>query len=135
MARELLSQGSRDKLGSHQPMPEGRLDSCHGHQPSFIGRRIVLVPPAREHYPLLHRWCSDPRSMHLWTNSRRVTGFEQFAFEMDQLLAQNLVLLVAGKRSGELHGFVQTYGSNPFDGVVSILVYIKEGRRRLRHRG
>jgi RimJ/RimL family protein N-acetyltransferase len=100
-------------------------------EPSFVGRTIVLVPVSREHYGLLHRWSSDPRSAYLWTNSRRLRSCEQFGYEIDQLLVNNLLLLIAGKRTGELYGFVQTYGSSPYDGHTSVLVYLEERRRRL----
>jgi RimJ/RimL family protein N-acetyltransferase len=100
------------------------------HEASFIGRRIVLVPPTREHYPLLHKWCSDPRSAFLWNNARRIPTLEQFAYELDQNIGTNVLLLIVHKRTGELLGFLQTYSPNAIDGHVSYLVYLAPSQRQ-----
>src|SRR5260221_2341419 len=87
---------------------------------SLEGHQVRLRPISHADYGFLWECRSHPEILHLWTQSRTLPTFEQFAEQVDTMLAglALTMLLIETRSNAEPIGFVFAYDYNPFDKYV-----------------
>jgi RimJ/RimL family protein N-acetyltransferase len=95
---------------------------------SCEGRWVKLRPLSRRDYPTFFQWRADVESLHLWSSERRVPTFEEYANELETLLATTITLLILTPRDEPI-GFVQAYHLNHSQGWCRFLIYVSPEHR------
>jgi RimJ/RimL family protein N-acetyltransferase len=96
---------------------------------SCEGRWVKLRPLSRHDYPTFFQWRADVESLHLWSSERRVPTLEEYANELENLLATTITFLILTPREEPI-GFVQAYHLNHSQGWCRFLIYVAPEHRQ-----
>ncbi len=102
---------------------------------TVTGRLVTLRPISREDYPTLFRWRSSLEIVHMLNFRRNIPTYEQFVAELEPMLAQSTLLLVRKATSGDPIGYALAYQINPWDGWMSVALYVEPEYRLKGHGG
>jgi RimJ/RimL family protein N-acetyltransferase len=96
---------------------------------TISGRLVTLRPISREDYSTLFKWRSNFDEVHALNFRRRFSHWEEFTAEMDSWLPSVTLFLVSARRDGHPIGFVLAHSVNPWDGWMTVAIYIEESYR------
>jgi RimJ/RimL family protein N-acetyltransferase len=102
---------------------------------TLAGRLVTLRPIGREDYATLFRWRSSLEIVHMLNFRRNIATYEQFVAELEPMLAQSVLLLVRKASNNAPIGYALTYQMNPWDGWMSVGIYVEPEYRLKGHGG
>ncbi len=102
---------------------------------TISGRLVRLRPIGREDYPTLFRWRSSLADIHVLNFRRSIPTYEQFVAELEPMLAQSILLLVRKATSGDPIGYALAYRIDPWDGWMTVGLYVEPEYRLKGHGG
>lgn len=102
---------------------------------TISGRLVSLRPIGREDYPTLFRWRSSLADIHVLNFRRSIPTYEQFVAELEPMLALSILLLVRKATSGDPIGYALAYRIDPWDGWMTVGLYVEPEYRLKGHGG
>ena len=102
---------------------------------TLSGRLVQLRPVSRDDYAALFRWRSSLETVHMLNFRRRIVPFEEFVRDLEALLPNAILLLVREARGGRPIGYALAHSLNPWDGWLSVGLYVEPPYRLKGHGG
>jgi RimJ/RimL family protein N-acetyltransferase len=83
----------------------------------------------------LFGWRSSFDTVHMLNFRRRVATYEEFVRELEGVLGAGMLLLVEEAKGSRPIGYVVAHAMNPWDGWMSVGMYVEPGYRYRGHGG
>lgn len=99
------------------------------------GRLVNLRPLGRDDYPTLFRWRSSLDTVHILNFRRKIATYEEFVADLEPLLRTSIMLLIRENRGGSPIGYALAYNMTPWDGWLTVGIYVEEEYRLKGHGG
>ncbi|MPZ23764.1 MAG: GNAT family N-acetyltransferase [Dehalococcoidia bacterium] len=91
---------------------------------SLTGRWVTLTPALPDDLDAMYAWRVAADGLHLWSVNRKLPSFGEARAEIETIVVNSLLFLIARNRRGDPIGFIQFYNASPVDGFCYFMEYI-----------